>query len=269
MPILNDPALAASPITATILDGYQVGIAVNTTAMTAGAAYRVFGSTSEGDTWDVRGGRGVITGDQIVLTDVLVPLNVPVVYRVDAGDASHTTPAITLSLATGNLLTSLDGIISCRFGWRVDGAQREQGPRYASFPIPGSGFPVVRYDRALVGAGSLGARTQGVDTAALDSIVTSGRPVALRTGILIPGIPRAGHILITRAPNTLRSAGQDTRLWDLSYLLVADPEPNTPVPTTTWTEFDEAHALTTWGAFDTTWAGRSWDELDRTVWGQA
>lgn len=274
MPILNDPTLSSPPITTTVLPG-GVALAVDTSGMVLGGTYRVTGATADGLSWSVRGGVGTVTGDQVLLVDVLAPLNTTLVYTVTDGVDTWAASATVRPYAGWHVLGSLDGLIVVDVLRGKDGDQRTPMPRQATFDIPGKGFPVVRYDGATAGSGSMLMRTTGVDSAGLSSLVAAGRPVVAlhnpkKCHLPQCDVPLAEIILLTAAPNRFSSRMDlAERIWELEYLLVADPEPGTPVPVTSWDDFDVAHEGTTWGGFDSTWAGRSWDELDRTVWDQA
>lgn len=261
MPILSDPSVVPSKITATVLQDDRVAVAVDTSALTAGQDFRVTGSTPDGFTWQVRGGLGQVAGGQLLLIDALAPLNTPLVYTYASGQVSYSSVAVSLPSTRLNRLTSLDGLITANLRWMVDGARRGKTTRAAVFPIPGVEFPAVRYDRATAGGGRITASTAGADTATLDALVDSGRAVSLRLAQPIHGIPLVCHLVIQDAPNYLPSAGRDVRQWDLSYLLVADPEPGTLIPVTTWDEWDAFEAGRTWADVDAD--GLTWDEDDR------
>lgn len=115
--------------------------------------------------------------------------------------------------------------------------------------------------------------TTGEQTPALWSLLSTGRPVVIRTDGDVRDFPPVEILLITRFPSELTDARiqtGDTRRWTLEYLLIDDPDPDAVIPSSTWDDFDAVNAGLTWDQFDLQWVGADWDAFDRFDWeGQA
>lgn len=266
MPILSDPTLVPARISTTVLPG-GIGVVVDTSQMATGGTYRVTGSTPDGLTWPVRGGVGTVTGQQLTLVDVMAPLNTQLIYRVTDGVGEWSAYQVVRPHTGWHVLESLDGLIVVDVLRRDDGDERSPGVRQVTFDISGVPFPAVRYDRATAGSGAMKVRTNSPHSARLQSLVDAGRPfVALHNPKKCPlpecDVPLAQLVLLTGASNRLAPRrDRAEREWDLSYLLVADPEPNTVVPVTTWDEWDAYEAGRTWATVDADVL--TWDQDDR------
>lgn len=237
--------------------------------LTLGDSYTVMGEWA-GGSWPVRGGQGTATTTQVVLVDNAGPVNVPATYQVTTGAGSVVSAAVTVPWTVGAdggsyLLQSLRGDLVVSFRWMDNGAPLEPGMRSSLYEIPGRRSPVVVYDVASAESGSVVADTEGADTEAMRALLRAGGVALLRTDGAVRDLPAADFIAITRAPSELTGAG-DTRRWSLDYRVIADPQPDEVIPTSTWDDFDTAYSGLTWDSFDTEWAGQTWDLFDRTDW---
>lgn len=241
--------------------------------LVAGQSYLVEG-TALGTSWVVRGGRGVSGGGQLVIIDNRAPLNVPVIYRATInGDTVWESWSITVAFPEKYVLQSLDGRTSADVLLMASGLPRRPEPRAASYSIPNRRRPVVRYDVPSDGGGSLIVDTTGEQTEALWSLLSTGRPVVVRTDGAVRDFPPVEVLLITAYPSQLTDAfiqEGDTRRWELEYLFIDEPDIDAILPSSTWDDFDAVNAALTWNQFDLQWAEADWDAFDRFDWeGQA
>ncbi len=113
--------------------------------------------------------------------------------------------------------------------------------------------------------------TSGVETANMGELLKSGRPLVLRTDGILPFMDAVELILPTRGSHQISGPATvygDTRRWAISYLLVDDPEPGTPLSAFIWDDFDAAMSSLTWDQFDALFAASTWDEFDTYDWKQ-
>lgn len=281
----------APAITASLVSGDSPQLVqVVVTGVQAGYLYEVTGVTRDGSAWPVPGGQGVSTGSQVVLVDNRSALNTPVTYTLTVtlvgsgagwggggpdvnGRWFYTAPEITVPFDGQYVLQSLDGHTAVEFVWRDDDLTNEPTVYSRSFDVPGRSRPPVRIAPGGDGGGSLSIRTNRVNSDRLRSLLRSGAPVVIRTDGQVRDFPAVDIVLITGAPNELwravTSSGMSTdRVWSLSYLLVDDPEPGTPLSAFIWDDFDAAMSSRTWDQFDALFAASTWDEFDTYDWEQ-
>lgn len=238
------------------------------TGVTAGDAVTVRG-VAGGSSWAVPGGVFTSTGEQVVLVDNRAPINIPVAYEVTVGGSTVTSTSVTVGYdGARQVLQSLDGRTVVDFVWRDNGLPMEPVLRSVAFDVPGRARPPARFAAGGDGGGSLSIRTNAAGTAALLTMLKTGRPLVLRTGGAARDFPAVELLLIQVAPNSLFGAinAREDRVWNLPYLLVDDPEPGTVMAGSTWDDFDAAFA--TWDDFDAYFAGQDWDAFDRVDWTQ-
>ena len=264
--VLTDvPVVTATLVSTSAPQPVQVVIS----GLTAGASVVLTG-TAGGSSWAVPGGSFVSDGSQAVLIDNRAPLNTPVVYEALVEGGAYVSTPITVPFAGEYILQSLDGRTRVEFVWVDDGVPREFELRGRAFSVPGRRRPPIRYVPGGDGGGSVTVRTETPEaTRALGDLLVAGRPLVLRTDGNVRDLPPVEIILPLNARNALRGGGpvSKQRLWTISYLLVDDPEPGTPLAAWTWADFDAAWSGSTWGSFDAYFAGMTWEDFDRFDWG--
>lgn len=244
-------------------------VQVVVTGLTVGDQYEIRGNWS-GGSWPVRAGTGTADASQVVRTDVQSPVNIPVTYTVAVGglDAATSAP-VTVDYAGRYVLQSLDGKRSAQFRWLDNGAPREHLLRSSVFFVPGRPEPVVVYDVAAGEDGELLVATGGTQTAALRDLVRAGAPLLLRTDGTIRDVAAVEFVQLRSARSALSGAGvgsTNDRRWTLGFTVLADPEPNTLVASSTWDDFDAVYTGLTWVDFDGEWAGSTWNQFDLADW---
>lgn len=246
-----------------------VQIAVS--GLTPGQTVTVTGSAA-GATWQVRGGAIVADAGQVILTDVLAPLNVPITYTATVDDITVAADPVTIPYADRYVLQSLDGRTVIPFVLVSNGLPREVAMRSQAFDVPGRSTPVVRWDTDGGDSGQVVIRTDVSGTQVLRThLRESGPLLVMRTDGSVRDLPPAEHWLLRSATRAMWDAVEGDqmsrdRLWSLSYDVIDDPEPSVIVAVSTWDDFDEVYADSTWDDFDAEWAGGTWDEFDRTDW---
>jgi hypothetical protein len=106
-------AISAAPIG----DADPQALQVIATGLTAGQAYTIRGAGG-GMSWTVRGGDSVVpAGTQIIVADVLTPINVPITYQVihDSDGVTTTAAPVTAVTAADFTLTSLNGLLGATY----------------------------------------------------------------------------------------------------------------------------------------------------------
>lgn len=249
--------------------GVPRDVQVVVTGLTAGQRYLIEG-LAVGVSWAIRGGRGVSTGVTLILGDTQTPLNVPATYRVTVNGAVLWTSApVVVAAPEKQVLQSLDGKRVAIPRLMANGLPRSLDTRTAAFAIPGRSRPVVRMDTTGDGGGQLLLDTTGTETGDLYDLLSTGRPIVIRTDGAVRDMAPVDVVLITDASSVLTGAriqDGDTRRWTLSYLLIDDPDPDAILSLSTWDDFDKVYASQTWTAFDTQWTGATWDLFDTFDW---
>lgn len=263
MPLLAAPLAGQAPL-------IQVTIPAGT--VPRGMSYTVSGITDQGWTWDVRGGRRVSEGTQVVLGDPLAPINQTIHYRLSTlSGLVVESGTVTRPWNGQDLLTDVTGSTHVDLIWQGDDP-RTIDMRIATHEIPGRPTPAVVMAPTM-GAGtvSLTARTSGPHTPALAALAARPGVVALHHNAgrcpwcreTVCDIPPVTLMVLTDVSHGL-SERMDVaeRLWSLSGAVVDVPEPEQTLATSTWANFDRVRF--TWGTLQ---ARRiTWDVFDRTVW---
>lgn len=229
----------------------------------AGVGYRISGSTISGYTWDVNGGSGVGTGDQITVADILTPINEDVTYSVTVGTSVTSTATLTVP-SPEFVLQSLDGrdVFTDIIVADSDFA-REFPTRVNKFDIPGRSRPLTHYDIAMDGTGSFRLVSEGAATTALWTLLRAGAPLVYRQS----GIRDLPPVEVVQFESIKSTSPVGTvREWDLQYAILDHPQPGVPAFASTWDTFDAIYSTSTWTAFDAEWATLTWDAFDAFDW---
>lgn len=243
----------------------SVRVVISGTDAPIGVAWTVTGSYMEAwrtVTYRPRGGSGVGTGDQIVLTDAAAPIRVPVTYTLSTG----ATSTITRPAPASDLMVSMLGSSWVAFERTARGGDQRTPETRAWFSdVPGSRLPPVRMAPTM-GAGTvqIGAVTDVHDTWGMRDMLATNRPVYMLHSCDMPDcdIPHVELAVITSAPSTRATAGQPGREWSLTFRPVADPEPSSIIPVAVWDDLDSAGL--TWASLDALTS--TWDAFDLTDW---
>ncbi len=231
-------------------------VQVAVSGLTAGQVVAVTGSAA-GSTWGVRGGDVVATGDQLILSDILAPVNVPVTYTVTVDGTPFLSDPVTVPYVQGrNVLQSIDGRTVIPFAWHDTGDEREIFLRSQAYDVAGrsDGGP-VRWDVAAGEGGSMRARMSSSATQTLRThLFTQGPLLVLRTDGGMRDFPTAQYLRLTRVSRVLFDFvdGNPERLWDLAFTVHGDPDPTAQVRGSTADDFDRVYASSTWGELETT-----------------
>lgn len=260
----------AVSISAILLSGSPAPVQVVVSGVPAGEPYEVRGQFGL-DSWPIPGGRGVSDGAQVVLVDSRAPLRSAVTYTVMVGTVTATSQPVTVPYPEKYVIQSLDGRQKVGFVWRDNGLPRDPYIDNAAFPVPGRRRPPIRFAPGGDGTGALEIRADRHNSEALHELLMEGRPLVVRTDGQVRDLKPVDIIMPTAAPSALfeGDGGISTqRIWQLSYLLVDDPEPDTVLGAATWDQFDEIYAPSTWDQFDAEWATQTWDQFDAEDWAQ-
>lgn len=223
-----------------------------------------------GTSWQVRGGKGVSDGSQVVLADALAPLNIESVYRLTwaSGAASVSTRR---PYSGRSLVSDLLGGSQVDCLWQGTDA-RTVDRRVTEHVVAGRSTPVIVM-APVMGAGTRSPvlRTSGDATRVMRDLVT--RPVAValfhnpercfqcRTGTCDVDLVTV-MVLTDVSEERTRRADAAERTWTLKGTVVDVPELTTVLPSSTWSDLDAA-ALT-WAELDA--MALTWDAADRTIW---
>lgn len=220
-------------------------------------------------TYRPRAGSGTGAGSQVVLVDAAAPIRTLVTYRLTVGTAVVATSTITRTSPAADVLVSLSGGLAVGFRRTAQGGdKRGTDRRYHASEVPGSEYPPLRLGPiAGAGGGGFVAATEGADTAAMRKLMRpNGLCYVLHSCDLADcDLPLVSLIYVTSDAND-RGAGVAPRLWQVSYLLAADPEPDALLSVSSWDAFDAAWAGKTWAQFDAYMAGKTWDQFDLIDW---
>lgn len=234
-------------LTATQLTGADPRpVQITLTGTSAGQVYEVRGTTADGSSWAVPGGKGVSAGSQVLLIDNRSALNAVVTYTALVDGATIAAAPVTIAGPIA-VLQTIDGLTVVAIEIKGLTEPRSFDPRSSAFEIAGRRDPAARLD--VPGSPSYGweLETQGVDTATMEAILTSGMPIVRRTVTGMRDLKPVVIGLVTSWSDELSSSGFDTwRTWKLRVRELADPQPSTPLIAFTWDDFDAAMADRVW-----------------------
>lgn len=263
VPIVLTEAPVTVEIEARLLARYPAPVQIIVKNMPEGADYVVVGVTGEFE-WPVNAGAGVSNGEQVVLIDLIPPINTPVQYQVTVAGESYLSDPITVVVEGDFIAQTLNADAHVVPLTVVDGSfSRDYGTRQATFQIPGRRRPVVRFDTLTDGTGSITLTTDRAGSRELLAVLQSGRPVVFRQNG-IRDLEPVETVLVTDVKST--SLIDDLRQWDLSYMPVDNPEPGVASVVYTWSDLDSYYEGRTWADLDAEWAERTWDEFDAFEW---
>lgn len=251
----------------------SVRVVLSGAELTAGQPWSLLASYTDGlgeaVTYRPRAGSGTGAGSQVVLVDAAAPIRTPVTYRLTVGTAVVSTSTITRTSPASDVMVSLSGGVAVGFRRAAQGGDRRGSDRrYHASEVPGSRYAPLRLGPvAGAGGGSFVASTEGVDTALMRSLMDANTPCYVLHSCSLDGcdVPLVDLVYVTGDAND-RGAGVAPRMWSLTYLAQADPEPDTLLGISTWDAFDAAWSGKTFDDFDAFFAGKTFDLFDLTDW---
>lgn len=261
----------------------RVEIVLIGAALPVGVTCEVRGTTADGFTWHPRGGRSFVgTGQQVILTDVLAPLNVVLTYTLYVAGESIWSESITRTHsgrggdgAANDVISSLSGSVVAEVR-RLPGDDRQSERRVHVSRVAGNPWSPVRLDptsgRGSFGMSlaSVGAATRSLRAWDGSGMLDGSDPLIYfhdTSRCVIPGCsvpPVQIGVPVSERSNVGERVDIGERVWDLSFLACEDPEPDLVVPFQTWADLDAAGL--TWAGLDA--LGLTWGEFDATTWSE-
>jgi len=220
---------------------------------TAGQAFQITGTTADGSSWPVSGGKGTSAGTQVVVTDNRSALNVPITYQAVVDGVTYTAAPVTVAWSGIGVLQSLDGQLIVDLEIASLTEKRRRGVRAAVFEIAGRADPAARLDVPGSPVYEWAFDTYTTDTAKMEAIMVAGTPVVRR---LQPGLRDLKAVVIgviTSDPtDELITTGWDTwRRWSMQVREITDPQPSAAIAAYVWDDFNTAMASRVWGYHST------------------
>lgn len=263
VPIVLTEAPITVQIVAALLSRFPAPVQLVITNMPEGAEFVVTGVAGE-FVWPVNAGRGVSNGEQVVLIDLVPPVNTPVRYQVTVAGETYLSNPVTVTIPGDFIAQTLaGGAFAIPLSVNDGGFERDYPTRTAVFQIPGRRRPVVRFDTVTDGGSSVQVTTDREGSRELVEVLESGGPVVFRqTGV------RDLELVETVIVTDVKSVSEidDLRTWTLGYTFVDNPEPAVASVVYTWEDFDRVYAGRTWSDFDSEWSGRTWADFDTEEW---
>ncbi|MBW9094645.1 hypothetical protein JNB62_13190 [Microbacterium jejuense] len=226
-------------------DPQPVQIALN--GAPAGAAFTVVGTAPDGSRWPVPGGEGVSGGSQILLVDNRSALNTPITYSALVAGVTYTAAPVTVTSTDVAVIQTVDGLTVVGVEVASVTEPRKRTIRSSTFEIAGRTDPAARLDVPGSAEYSWVLETQGADSAVLEEILDSGRPIVRR---LSPGMRDLKSVVLgvvlDWSDELLTTGGDTWRRWNLTVREISDPQPSTPLAAFTWEDFDVAVADRVW-----------------------
>lgn len=222
---------------------------VTLSGVAAGAVFEVVGTTADGSRWTIPGGAGVSLGGQLVLIDSRTALNALITYQAVVDGVTYTAAPLTVSYAGPGVgvVQTIDGLQKAGVEIASLTEARKSNTRSSTFEIAGRRDPAARLDVPGSFSYSWQFDTQGADSAAMERILLTGRPIVRR---LPPGIRDLKPVvlgLVMDWGDELISDGFDTwRRFSLSVREIGDPQPSSALIAFTWRDFDDAMADRVW-----------------------
>ncbi|WP_295837333.1 hypothetical protein [uncultured Microbacterium sp.] len=222
---------------------------VTLSGVAAGSRFEVVGTTADGSRWTIPGGSGVSDGGQLVLVDSRTALNSLITYQAVIDGATYAAAPLTVAYDGPGV-----GVVQTIDGLRKVGVEvvsvteaRTAVIRASTFEIAGREDPAARLDVPGSFAYAWEFDTQGADSAAMEAILRTGRPIVRR---LPPGLRDFKPVvlgLVTSWSDELVSDGFGTwRRWSLKVREISDPQPSAALVAYVWTAFDDAMADRVW-----------------------
>ena len=241
-------------------------VQVAVSGLTVGPAVTVTASWAGGSSV-VRGADGVAaTSTQLVLADVMVPINTPVTYTAVQGASSGASGAITVPWSERYVLHALDGSGAVTFMGEYTGDQRGVGIRSSAYYPAGRTSPVTRYDATTTDTGSWLVVTQGSATDALRDLLADGAPIVLRTDGAVSDLPAVAVVQTMGASHALLTGMLTDRRWSLAWAEVDDPDADDVLILATFEDFNTVYAGLTFADFNTEWAGLTFADFNVEDW---
>ena len=257
-------------VTATLIGSAEPKpVQVVITGLTVGWGVSVYATWAGGGIRAVRGALSFTAADtQVVLIDVLTPVNTPVTYLVYTTGASMVSSApVTVAFSSDSLLQSLDGEVVAGFEWMDNADPKAPTLRTEFFQVAGRTRPVMRHDVSIDDAGTIIAETSGAQTTAMLALVSAGAPVVWRTELGLRDVAAVEVVgLRDLGPRVLIGAAGDLRSWSLGYQLLDDPDAADVLTLATFEDFDTVYAGLTFAAFDAEWSGQTFADFDVEDW---
>lgn len=234
-------------LTATLLtaaDPRPVQVALNGTA--AGQQYEIRGTTADGSSWAVPGGRGVSAGSQVLVTDNRTALNSVITYQAVVDGVTYAASPVTVAGPVA-VLQTIDGQTIVEVEVASTTEPRKSATRSSVFEIAGREDPAARLDVPGSYEYSWALETSGVDSAVMEQILKSGMPVVRR---LVTGLRDLKPVvlgIVRDWTDELFSDGYDTwRRWKIAVREISDPQPSAALAAFSWDDFDAAMADRVW-----------------------
>lgn len=218
----------------------------------AGQAYEIRGTTSDGLSWPVPGGKGTSAGSQVIVTDNRSALNVPITYSAVVAGVTYTAAPVTVAWSGIGVLQTLDGqsIVDIEVASVTEA--RKRGTRSSVFEVAGRADPAARLDVPGSAVYTWELDTESTDTQAMVGILSTGLPVVRR---LVPGLRDLQTVVIGIVlswSDELITQGADTwRRFSLSVREILDPQPSAILAAYLWDDFDTAMANKVWSYHST------------------
>lgn len=243
-------------------------VQVAVSGLTVGVAFTVTGATVDGWTWTVQGGNDQPAGaSTAVLGDIAAPVGVAFTYTVDQAGTTAASGSVTLTMDStlDVALVTLDGSAAALAYYDDNADPRSRPRRQASFQVAGRRDEVVRWDVSSRRTGELALETSGAQTGALEELLASGAPLVVKTNGRIRDVDLVRFVQVVSDADQLVGS-TNARAWSLAIREIGNPTPSTPLPSSTWDDFDDAYAALTWSSFDSEFASLTWDDFDVTDW---
>lgn len=220
--------------------------------------------------WTVPGGTGVGEGEQVVLTDIRAPGNVPVTYRFTSESGVEASNVVVVPFLHDIVLQTGDGLAAVDVELSADSLGIGWEPQVSQFRVPGRSRPVVRFDVLGDSGAQFRVKVPMVQTPELRRVLTSGAPIVYRFGAAEGSfdLDPVGVVSVVRVENDPVPTA-DLRFWSLGYVPVDDPFADVRLGASPWSSFDEAFTGRPWSDLDLMFDGLEWDALDRQVWTDA
>lgn len=243
-------------------------VQVAVSGLTVGVTFTVTGETVDGWTWTVQGGNGqTASATTAVLGDIAAPAGLALTYTVAQGGSTATSGTVTVTMS-GDFdvaLVTLDGSAAAIAYYDDNADPRSRPRRQASFQVAGRRDEVVRWDVSSRRTGELALETAGAQTVALEDMLASGAPLVVKTNGRVRDVDPVRFVQVISDADRLIGVG-DLRAWSLAVREIGNPTPSSPLPSSTWDDFDDAYAALTWSDFDSEFASLTWDDFDVTDW---
>lgn len=238
------------------------------TGMTPGEKYSIAYRWSGGQR-AIRAGSGIADATGAVIRgDIYAPPNTSVTYEVSIGSRMYSSAPVTIAHHEDYAFHSISGRVTVTPNWQNNGVPRTPEPRVVAHAPKRRSTLITISDVPLPGEETIVVRTQGEQTRRMEYLLSTGEVIVIRTNGRVADLPQLRFAQPIAFPQRLvgETVNRPTREWEITYLIVGEPEPDTPIAASVIDDLTASYAGQTIVDMGAEWAGKVIDDVTRYDW---